>query len=106
MPVSHVLTGTIDVAGHLISTPWLEYRVPQRGWMSQVREAIEDPWEFVSADLDVVVAVLEAEYRYEALVGANPFRGPGRCQSRVDLAGVDAGHGGATMSGGGATGAT
>lgn len=67
--VRHGVTDRIYVASHLVGIPWLECRVPHSGWVSQVREAVEDPWEFVSGDLDVVVAVLEAEYRYEAHAG-------------------------------------
>ncbi|MBM9506041.1 hypothetical protein [Actinacidiphila acididurans] len=70
--VRHGVTGRVCVASHPVGTPWLECRVPRSGWVSQVRETIEDPWEFASGDLDVVVAVLEAEYRYEAHVGRKP----------------------------------
>jgi hypothetical protein len=66
------ITGTVYVASHVRGLPWLKCEVPEQGWVSQVRSALEDPWMFLSETLDVVVAVLEAEYRYELHVGRKP----------------------------------
>jgi hypothetical protein len=68
----HGVTGKVYVASHLSCLPWLECQAPASGWVSRVREAIEDPWMFLSESLDVVVAVLEAEYQYEVHVGRRP----------------------------------
>ncbi|MDH6123660.1 hypothetical protein [Kitasatospora sp. GP82] len=68
----HGLAGKVYVYSHLSGLPWLECQAPASGWVSRVRDAVEDPWMFLSGSLDVVVAVLEAEYRYEAHVGHRP----------------------------------
>ncbi|MGE7437399.1 MULTISPECIES: hypothetical protein [Kitasatospora] len=65
----HGVTGRVYVRSPLTGLHWLECRVPDGGWVSRVRQAVEDPWVFVSGDLDVVVAVLEGEYYYQAHVG-------------------------------------
>ncbi|MER6027651.1 hypothetical protein [Streptomyces sp. NPDC001851] len=64
--IAQGVTGRVLVASHLGILPWLECRLPARGWMARVREAIEEPWMFLSQTLDALVIVSESEYFYEA----------------------------------------
>ncbi|MFF4690616.1 hypothetical protein [Streptomyces sp. NPDC001307] len=67
--VAHGVTDRVFVASHLKILPWLECRVPAHGWTARVREAIEEPWMFLSGALDAIVIVTESEYFYEAHLG-------------------------------------
>ncbi|MEU8030597.1 hypothetical protein AB0C13_18430 [Streptomyces sp. NPDC049099] len=62
------MSGRLYVRSHLGTLPWLEFEVPGQGWTARLREAIEDPWMFLSGTLDSLVIVSEAEYWYEAYV--------------------------------------
>ncbi|MET8808051.1 hypothetical protein [Streptomyces sp. NPDC004546] len=62
------MSGRLYVRSHLGILPWLECEVPEHGWTARLREAIEEPWMFLSGTLDSLVIVTEAEYSYEAYV--------------------------------------
>jgi hypothetical protein len=66
------ISAHLYVASHLEILPWLEFEVPDQGWMSQVREAVDSAWLFASAALDVVAAVSEQEYFYEFFAARRP----------------------------------
>ncbi|GHH80968.1 hypothetical protein GCM10018793_37370 [Streptomyces sulfonofaciens] len=73
----HAVTGRVYVASHLGIVPWLECRIPPQGWMATVREAIEEPWQFLSLSLDTMIIVTEAEYYFEAhVMGGAPGLDP------------------------------
>lgn len=67
--IVHGVTHRVFVASHLKILPWLECTVPAHGWTARVREAIDEPWMFLSGALDTLVIVAESEYFYEAHVG-------------------------------------
>ncbi len=67
--IARGVTDRVLVASHLTIVPWLEIRVPAHEWMAQVREAMEEPWIFISGALDTIVVVTESEYFYEAHIG-------------------------------------
>ncbi|AKJ09684.1 hypothetical protein ABB07_06510 [Streptomyces incarnatus] len=62
------LSGRLYVRSHLGILPWLECEVPEHGWTARLRDAIEEPWMFLSGTRDSLVIVSEAEYCYEAHV--------------------------------------
>ena len=70
----HGLAGTCYLASHIGLLPWAECRLSAR-WIPQVREAVEQPWIFLSPRLDTVIAIAEAEYRYEAHAAPRKKRG-------------------------------
>ncbi|MFI0240883.1 hypothetical protein [Streptomyces sp. NPDC016845] len=65
---AHGVTGTLYVASHVPLRPWLECTAPATGWTARLRDAVEEPWMFLSESLDRLVIVSEAEYFYEAYV--------------------------------------
>ena len=68
----HGISGGFYVMSQLELLPWLECEVPERDWMSRIREALDNAWVFLSLSLDVVVAVSEQEYDYQLFVGTRP----------------------------------
>ena len=70
----HGLPGTCYLASHIGLLPWVECR-PSDRWIPQVREVVEQPWIFLSPHLDMVIAIAEAEYRYEAHAAPRKSRG-------------------------------
>ncbi|MCD0484578.1 hypothetical protein LO771_19805 [Streptacidiphilus sp. ASG 303] len=68
----HGTADRIYVGSHLGILPWLECRLPAGGWMARIRQAIEEPWMFLTGSLDFLVVVAEAEYCHEAHIGHRP----------------------------------
>ncbi|MCC5476274.1 hypothetical protein [Streptomyces barringtoniae] len=80
LPAGNAIRGRLYVRSHLGILPWLECEVPEHDWTARLRDAIEEPWMFLSGTLDSLVIVSEAEYCYEAHVsrddGPRGVRGP------------------------------
>ncbi|MGV9275134.1 hypothetical protein [Streptomyces griseosporeus] len=66
------LTGRLHVRTYLSIHPWLAIDAPVLGWTARLRDAIEEPWMFLSGAFDTLLIVSEAEYFYEAYVCHRP----------------------------------
>ncbi|MFE6159894.1 hypothetical protein ACFQ7F_13395 [Streptomyces sp. NPDC056486] len=62
------VAGHFYVKTHVAREPWVECRVAEGGggWAALVREAIEDPWIFLAADLSRLIVICETEYHFAA----------------------------------------